>query len=1008
MFIRILPKKFPNIPPKKMIDKSKTKKQLLSEIKKLSRQLGELTKSGRVCTLQEKQCRELIRKGKDVLFTLDPEGNVTSINAIAKKIAGYKQEELIGKNFRTLVTEQTKKKTEEDFSRMLKKGEITTEITLLGKKGKPCFFDCNVKTIKKGKKITEIKGVVRDITKYKQIEDDLQETKRQIEFVLGSTKTGLDIIDSNFNIRYIDPEWQKVYGNHKGKKCYKYFMGRKRVCPNCSITKAFATKKPVVSEEILIKENNRPIQVTTMPFQAKDGEWLVAEVNVDITERKRLENILQESEGKFRGVVDNIAIGVSLISPNMEILALNKKMKEWFPNIDANKKLVCYKAFNNPPSETICSYCPTYKTLNDGQIHESITETPAGDKIINYRVVSSPVINNNGQIVAAIEMVEDITKRKQSEEALRISEKKIRAIFDQTFQFIGLMTVDGKLIEANRTAMHFAGINESDCLGKPFWDTPWWTHSKEMQNKLREAVKRALSGETVLFEATHLAADKSLHYIDFSLKPIKDEDGKVVFLIPEGHDITERKQSEEQLKKYQTNLEELVEERTKELQKVNKQIRQDVISCNLMSQEISESEKRYRELWDNAPVAYHTLDMKGIITNVNKTEVKLLGYKTEEMIGKSIFDFILPEQKEEAEKRFQQKLSGKRISRAESRIYIRKDGSKIYVSIDDAFEYDSNGKIVGIKTTMVDFTENKKMEEALRESESQYRTTINSMRDAINVVDADLRIILCNNALQEWLGALGFKTDLMGKKLFDVLPFLSDNVRNEYNQVFESGEILVTEERLNLGGKEWVTEIRKIPIWEAGKVIRILTIIRDVTERRKTEETIRYLAYYDTLTNLPNRTLFNNRLALELSRAQRNKQKVSVMMLDLDKFKNVNDSLGHSFGDQLLQDVAKRLSETVRSSDTVSRMGGDEFILLLPEITSGENITIIAEKILETIRKPFLINNQKLQITTSIGISIYPVDGEDAETLIKNADIAMYQAKQTGRDRYSQHKTDSK
>jgi len=441
---------------------------------------------------------------------------------------------------------------------------------------------------------------------------------------------------------------------------------------------------------------------------------------------------------------------------------------------------------------------------------------------------------------------------------------------------------------------------------------------------------------------------------------------------------------------------------------VNKKIQQDIVMCNSISHELKKSEKRYRNLWDDAPVAYHTLDTKGIITNVNKTEAKMLGYKSKDMIGKSIFDFILPEQREEAKKRFHEKLTGKHLSKAERRIYVKNNGSNLYVSIDDVLERDNEAKIIGIRTTMVDVTESKKMEEALRESEQQYKTTINSMRDAIHVVDADLRIILCNNALETWLEQMGFKAEFTGKILFEVIPLLSDNVRNEYKHVFESGETLTTEEHINFAGQEWFTEVRKIPIEENNKTVRILTIIRDITERRKTEETIRHLAYHDILTNLPNRTLFNNRLALELNRAQRNKQKVSVMLMDLDRFKNVNDTLGHSFGDQLLQGVSKRLLEIVRASDTVARMGGDEFILLLPETHRIQDVTKIAKKILREIKKPFLISGEELKITTSIGISIYPTHGDDAETLIKNADIAMYHAKKTGRNKLFRYGTNPK
>jgi len=144
-----------------------------------------------------------------------------------------------------------------------------------------------------------------------------------------------------------------------------------------------------------------------------------------------------------------------------------------------------------------------------------------------------------------VDLQNEIKKRKKVEEELKESERRIRALYDQTFQFIGLMTPGGILIEANRTALEFSGIKLSDVLNKPFWETPWWTHSPELQEKLRKAIKKVAQGEFFRFEATHKTKDGTLHYVDFSLKPVKDKKGKVIFMIPEGRDITERKKAEE-------------------------------------------------------------------------------------------------------------------------------------------------------------------------------------------------------------------------------------------------------------------------------------------------------------------------------------------------------------------------------------------------------------------------------------------------------------------------------
>ena len=169
------------------------------------------------------------------------------------------------------------------------------------------------------------------------------------------------------------------------------------------------------------------------------------------------------------------------------------------------------------------------------------------------------------------------------------------------------------------------------------------------------------------------------------------------------------------------------------------------------------------------------------------------------------------------------------------------------------------------------------------------------------------------------------------------------------------------------------------------------------------EEAIRRLAYYDSLTGLPNRLLFNDYLTRALNRARSSGRKLAMMLLDLDELKRVNDTLGHSIGDRLLKSVGVRLKSLLREGDIVGRMGGDEFMLLLPEISRDEDAVKIAQRILEAFRRPIGLDTHELYVTASIGVAIYPADGEDADTLTKNADIAMYFAKEKGRDNYQRY-----
>lgn len=181
---------------------------------------------------------------------------------------------------------------------------------------------------------------------------------------------------------------------------------------------------------------------------------------------------------------------------------------------------------------------------------------------------------------------------------------------------------------------------------------------------------------------------------------------------------------------------------------------------------------------------------------------------------------------------------------------------------------------------------------------------------------------------------------------------------------------------------------------------QLLLQIKRALERQLAEEKIKHMAYHDALTGLPNRMLFNDRLATALRMANRNNLVLALMILDLDHFKNVNDTLGHDKGDRLLQLVSERISDCLRASDTVSRLGGDEFAVLLPQITEAEDSFIVAQKILDALSLPFHFDGHELRMSSSIGIAIYPDDGRDAETLFKNSDIALYDAKEHGRNNY--------
>ncbi|HSD26444.1 MAG TPA: EAL domain-containing protein [Vicinamibacteria bacterium] len=267
----------------------------------------------------------------------------------------------------------------------------------------------------------------------------------------------------------------------------------------------------------------------------------------------------------------------------------------------------------------------------------------------------------------------------------------------------------------------------------------------------------------------------------------------------------------------------------------------------------------------------------------------------------------------------------------------------------------------------------------------------------VAVLDADGRFAWANDASARLL-AWSAASDLIGRSWRETLdPEEAERLESE---AFAPAR----------GGKPWRGEatVRRhdgvhVPLEMILNPLgggRLALALRDVSERRRAEEGLRALVYRDPLTGLPNRRLFEDRLAIALAQAHRYRHRLAVIFLDLDRFKQVNDTLGHAAGDALLRAVSERLTESVREGDTVARLAGDEFTLLLPGIQYAEDLSAISLKLVETLRRPFPIDGHAVRVTASGGISLYPEDGEEAETLLKSADTAMYRAKERGRDNF--------
>lgn len=301
-----------------------------------------------------------------------------------------------------------------------------------------------------------------------------------------------------------------------------------------------------------------------------------------------------------------------------------------------------------------------------------------------------------------------------------------------------------------------------------------------------------------------------------------------------------------------------------------------------------------------------------------------------------------------------------------------------------------------------EMTRRRQAEEALFREKERLQTTLSSIGESVVLIDADGRIEYVNPATEQLFGwSLHEVLNRPVNEVFKSVDLqdrtsstaMEDSLR-QVNRMTKQSVVFCKAERKHL------IEQVATPLYDRhGKIAGVVAVLRDVTESQQKTEQLAYAADHDPLTGLPNRNLLKDRTQQAIARAQRKHENFALLFLDLDHFKAVNDSMGHAAGDALLVDIAKRLTDCVREDDTIARLGGDEFVVLLDGPTQENQVRTVADKIRKTLRTPYRLGTQSANVTVSIGMSLYPVDGQDTETLLNHADTAMYHAKQQGRDR---------
>lgn len=576
---------------------------------------------------------------------------------------------------------------------------------------------------------------------------------------------------------------------------------------------------------------------------------------------------------------------------------------------------------------------------------------------IRARIV--PDMRFDGTVKGRYVVGHDITDLKQAQDALAARESQLRAIMDGVPAPVSYIDKDEICLYVNRSFVQYFGLAPEqigtlrlrDVIGHAIYQSA------------QAMVQRALEGESTAFDRLVPGANGVKRWMTVRVVPDAGPSGEIHGAFVLMNDIHGLKQAQEALRA---------------------------------------SEAELRLIMDNVParVSYIDRDYRYRFVNghdeawLGESRKELTGRRVEEVGGLERFQLLVPI--------FERVLTGETVST--EMVLPQPSGEHRWESIHYAPNRDGEGNVIGIYAVHTDVHDERNNADALRRANWMLSSHIGNTPLAVLEWDRNFRLV-------RWSPQA---TNIFGWDSDEVLGMaLTDNVLVHENDldamVSMAGKLMtglqpratsLTRNHRKDGGTIWCEWYHSALLDERGDIASILSFVQDVSSRIQAEERLQYMATRDALTGLPNRLLLHERLTQAIAQAKRHGKRIGVLFIDLDRFKNVNDTLGHRIGDELLKHVTAALSAALRESDLLARLGGDEFMVIVEDFEDPAVLGRIAQKLLDTIAQPFDIENHDIYVTSSIGIAVYPDDSDDPEELLKHADVAMYRSKELGRNTY--------
>jgi diguanylate cyclase (GGDEF)-like protein/PAS domain S-box-containing protein len=553
----------------------------------------------------------------------------------------------------------------------------------------------------------------------------------------------------------------------------------------------------------------------------------------------------------------------------------------------------------------------------------------------------------------------DITDLKQTQDALASRESQLRAIMDGVPAPVAYIDRDERCQYVNRPFLQYFGLTAEQVAELRLRDVV----GHGIYASAQALLSRALQGESTSFERLVPGADAVRRWMTIRVVPDTAPGGEVNGAFVLMNDIHGLKQAQEALRA---------------------------------------SEGELRLIMDNVPARVAYIDRESRFRFLNRHNEEWLSESRKDLTGRKIGEVVGDVRAAQLQPLMNRVFSGETISTEQ--MLVQPNGEQRWESIHYAPNRDGEGNVIGIYAVHTDIHDQKRNEEALRRANWMLSSHINNTPLAVLEWDRDFRLVRWSPQAE----------NIFGWRAEEVLgmPITGSQLTHEADRpgVTELIEKLMAGEQPRATGLNrnyrkdgetiWCEWYHSCLLDEQGRIVSILSFVQDVSSRIQAEERLQYLATRDALTGLPNRLLLQERLAQAIAQAKRNGRHVGVLYIDLDRFKNVNDTLGHRIGDELLKQVTKSLSGALRETDLLARLGGDEFMVIVEDFDDAAVLNRVAQKLQDAIAQPFQIEEHDIYVTSSIGISIYPDDSDDPEGLLKHADVAMYRSKELGRNTY--------